>query len=558
MSSYNSTHNDNAAVTALDIKRLSKRFGGALALDDVSLSIKCGEVHGLLGSNGSGKSTLIKVLSGFHTPETGAEISLYGQPLALPVKSSRLREHGLSFVHQHLGLVSSLSVTENLYLGKLSSENNWCINWTAAHENAHDVFDRFNLDLEPTMEVGFLSPVQQALLAIVRAYESLNESREPASKEHESGAGQQVKHPGVLVLDEPTPFLPKAGVEQLFQLIRQCVSTGASVIFVSHDVDEVREITDRATILRDGKLIDTVLSKDTSHEAFVSRIIGRSLDDYAGAKKHRLNTAVKFKASNVCQGQTGPLSLDIASGEILGITGLIGSGFDELPSILYGAQKKVSGSITVTANSAHAGSTGKQQALDLSVLTPEQAMQAGIAYLPADRLGEAGVGSLSVGDNVSLPVLDTLKGYWGLTESQVQNHAAMIGAGADVKPNLPQLPLASLSGGNAQKALMAKWLQTKPEVLLLDEPTQGVDVGARQQLWDALDQTAAAGTAILIASTDYEQLASVCHRVLIFSQGQIVATLTGNDLTKDLIAEYCYRSMTTTRSVNGGENNEFA
>ena len=538
-------HGHNGAATALDIKHLSKRFGGAIALDDVSLSIKCGEVHGLLGSNGSGKSTLIKVLSGFHTPESGAEISLYGRSLVLPVKPSRLREHGLSFVHQHLGLVPSLSVTENLYLGKLSSEDNWCINWTAAHENAHDVFDRFDLDLEPTMEVGFLSPVQQALLAIVRAYESLQELRERAL---DQGAGPLSTQPGVLVLDEPTPFLPKSGVEQLFRLIRQCVSDGASVIFVSHDVDEVREITDRATILRDGRLIDTVLSQSTSHEAFVSRIIGRSLDNYAGAKQHRPNTGVKFKVENIRQGQTGPLSFELCSGEILGITGLIGSGFDEVPSILYGAQKKVSGSVTVFVNSADADQQGNR-ALDLSILTPEHAMQAGIAYLPADRLGEAGVGSLSVGDNISLPVLDSLKGRLGLTESQVQNHAAEIGAGADVKPNVPQLPLASLSGGNAQKALMAKWLQTKPEVLLLDEPTQGVDVGARQQLWDALDQTAAKGTAILIASTDYEQLASVCHRVLIFSQGQIVATLSGSVLSKDLIAEHCYRSMSTTRSV---------
>jgi len=549
VSSFNRTHSDNSANTALVIRHLSKRFGGALALDDVSLAIKRGEVHGLLGSNGSGKSTLIKVLSGFHTPEAGAQLSLYGQALVLPVKSSKLRELGLSFVHQHLGLVPSLSVTENLYLGKLASEDNWCINWTAAHENAHDVFDRFQLELEPTMEVRFLSPVQQALLAIVRAYEALQDSRALPDSRALQGTGSvkaTAKHehrPGVLVLDEPTPFLPKSGVEQLFQLIRQCVSTGASVIFVSHDVDEVREITDRATILRDGKLIDTVVSSDTSHEAFVSRIIGRSLDDYAGTDKQLPKSAVKLSVNGVSYGQTGPLSFDIASGEILGITGLIGSGFDNVPSLLYGGQKKASGSVTVTANSTGRGQS-ESEVLNLSTLTPELALRSGIAYLPADRLGEAGIGSLSVGDNVSLPVLDKLKGRFGLTEAQVQTHAAAIGAGADVKPNIPQLPLAALSGGNAQKALMGKWLQIQPQVLLLDEPTQGVDVGARQQLWDALDQTADTGTAILIASTDYEQLASVCHRVLIFSQGQIVATLTGMDLTKDLIAEYCYRSMT--------------
>ena len=546
----------NNSAAALDIRRLSKRFGGAVALDNVSLSIARGEVHGLLGSNGSGKSTLIKVLSGYHTPEPGAELSLYGHALDLPIKSSKLRELGLSFVHQHLGLVPGLSVTENLYLGKLASEDNWCINWTAAHENAYDVFERFDLELDPEMQVAFLSPVQQALLAIVRAYESLQESR---SQQPDSGASAgaaadghtNVDRPGVLVLDEPTPFLPKSGVEQLFQLVRQCVAGGSSVIFVSHDVDEVREITDRATILRDGKLIDTVVSNNTSHEAFVSRIIGRTLEDYAGARKQRPVGAAKLHVENACLGSVGPLAFDIVEGEIVGLTGLIGSGFDSVPSLLYGAQPAATGNVTVTGKARASTAAGQaavatsgQMTLDLSLLKPEQALQAGIAYLPADRLGEAGVGSLSVGDNVALPVLDTLKSKLGLTESQVQSHAAALGARADVKPNIPQLPLAALSGGNAQKALMAKWLQIQPQVLLLDEPTQGVDVGARQQLWDALDQTAAGGTAILIASTDYEQLASVCHRVLIFSQGQIVATLTGNDLSKDLIAEYCYRSMT--------------
>jgi len=507
---------------ALELQHFSKRFGGAVALDDVSLSIRRGAVHGLLGSNGSGKSTLIKILSGFHHPEPGAQLKLYGQSLNLPVNPVRLRDYGLSFVHQHLGLVPALSVTENLYLGKLATQNNWRINWTSAHENARDVFDRFQLDLEPTSEVASLSPVSQALLAIVRAYESLREAGE-----------LHADRPGVLVLDEPTPFLPQSGVAQLFDLIRKCVDTGASVIFVSHDVDEVRQITDRASILRDGRLIDTVDSGFISHEGFVSRIIGRDLEQYTGAKKPIVNGKVRLSALNVSKGSIGPLTFQSAAGEILGLTGLIGSGFDAVPAMLYGAQKEVTGSISIDDNK-----------LDLSTVKPEHTLQAGIAYLPADRLAEAGIGSLSVADNVCQPVLAELQSGIALTEKQLIQHASVVGATAGVKPNIPQMPLAALSGGNAQKALMAKWLQTNPTVLLLDEPTQGVDVGARQQLWDALDATAANGASILIASTDYEQLAAVCHRVLIFSQGQIVAELTGDRLTKDLIAEHCYRSLT--------------
>ncbi len=222
----------------------------------------------------------------------------------------------------------------------------------------------------------------------------------------------------------------------------------------------------------------------------------------------------------------------MARGEILGLTGLIGSGCDTVPALLYGARKGTSGTLVLEGRET-----------SLAMLTPEAAISRGMAYLPADRLREAGVGSLSVGDNVSLPVYDRIKGTLGLTNTAIERHAAALGAASGVKPNVPALPLSALSGGNAQKALMAKWLQTKPRLLLLDEPTQGVDVGARQQIWDALDGAAGSGASIIIGSTDYEQLAQLCHRVLIFSRGVVVAELTGSQLTKEQIAEYCYRSL---------------
>jgi ribose transport system ATP-binding protein len=506
---------------ALDIRHLSKRFGGAIALDDVSLTVRRGEVHGLLGSNGSGKSTLIKILAGFHTPEPGAEIRLYGQIVPLPIPGTKVRELGLAFVHQHLGLIPSLSVAENLFLGSLATGQDWAISWRAAYREAAAIFGRFGLALDPKAPVATLSAVQQALLAIVRAYEDIR----VATKHH-------ADRPGVLVLDEPTPFLPRAGVEQLFGLVRQCTELGASVIFVSHDVDEVREITDRATILRDGHLIDTVVTANTSHEAFVERIIGRNMDAYAGGNKQARATSTAVTVSNLAAAGVGPLLFDLAEGEILGLTGLIGSGFDNIPALLYGARAGTAGEMTIG-----------NRTFDLSALNPQKALEGGIAYLPADRMGEAGVGSLPVGDNVSMPVYDKLRGALGLTNRQVNRHAGNLGREAGVKPNIPALPLAALSGGNAQKALMAKWLQIGPRLLLLDEPTQGVDVGARQQIWDALDKTAETGAAILVSSTDYEQLAKLCHRVLIFARGQIVAELSGSDLTKDMIAEHCYRSM---------------
>jgi ribose transport system ATP-binding protein len=505
---------------ALSVASLSKRFGGALALDRVALEVRRGEVHGLLGSNGSGKSTLIKVLAGFHTPEPGAEVRLYGRLVPLPIPGPKVREMGLAFVHQHLGLIPSLSVTENLRIGDLATKPNWRIDWAAEHARAAQVFARYNLALDPRAEVMTLSPVQQALLAIVRAVEDL--------RAHSGEAG-------VLVLDEPTPFLPRAGVEQLFRLVRAAVAEGASVIFVSHDVDEVREITDRATILRDGKLIDTVVTANTSHDAFVERIIGRSMAAYGGATKPLPAGEPHVTVENLAAPGLGPVSLALRKGEILGLTGLIGAGYDAVPALVYGARKATGGKLRLGGRT-----------LTLAAMEPPEALARGIVYLPADRLGAAGVGSLPVGDNVAMPVYERLKRAFALTARDIETHAAALGARAGVKPNAPALPLSALSGGNAQKALLAKWLQVEPQLMLLDEPTQGVDVGARQDIWDALDRAAEGGAAILIGSTDYEQLAQLCHRVLVFARGRIVQELTGASLTKDAIAEACFRSTTLT------------
>jgi ribose transport system ATP-binding protein len=278
------------------------------------------------------------------------------------------------------------------------------------------------------------------------------------------------------------------------------------------------------------------VTRDTGHDAFVERIIGRNLKAYSGVKSP-LAAAPQVSVANLVAPGVGPVSLDIGRGEILGITGLIGSGFDHVPALLYGARPGTNGAMRLDGRD-----------IDLASLTPETALSQGIAYLPADRLGEAGVGSLSVGDNVAMPVYDRLRGALGLTSDAIDGHAQALAAAAGVRPNVPALPLSALSGGNAQKALMAKWLQVKPRLLLLDEPTQGVDVGARQQIWDALDRAAADGASILIASTDYDQLAQICHRVLTFGRGRIVGTLSGGSLTKAEIAEQCYRSFSSGNS----------
>ena len=233
------------AEPALEIRDLSKRFGGAIALDGVALSVRRGEVHGLLGQNGSGKSTLIKILSGFHAPEPGARLTLYGREVTLPLPPGEFRKLGLAFVHQHLGLIPSLSVMENICLSDFAAETRWRIDWRKETARIRGIFAEYDLAIDPEARISDLPQVDRCLVAIVRAIEEVR--------------ANQASHggDGILVLDEPTPFLPRQGVERLFALVRQVVAKGASVIFVSHDVDEILEITDRATVLRDGRVAGT-------------------------------------------------------------------------------------------------------------------------------------------------------------------------------------------------------------------------------------------------------------------------------------------------------------
>lgn len=509
-------------AAALEIRHLSKTFGGAKALDDVDLTVQPGEVHGLLGQNGSGKSTLIKVLAGYHEPEAGAELAVFGRPVKLPLPAGAFRRLGLAFVHQQLGLMPSLSVIENLRMSDLAVHHDWLISWASERRRARRVFERFGLAIDPKERIADLPQVERALVAIVRAFEDIRESR----AEHAS--------PGILVLDEPTPFLPRAGVDRLFALVRQIVAEGASVLFVSHDVDEVIEITDRATVLRDGRVAGTLVTADSTPADFVEMIIGRRMRPFESVHRDLSGETAAIRVEGLSGGTLRDVAIALHRGEIVGLTGLIGSGYDEVPSMLFGATQAAAGRLAI-AGVAH----------DLAQMTPTAAREASLAYLPADRLGASGVGRLPVAHNVTLPVIGTFMRGLGLDRAAIARRAAELAKAYDVRPPDPSLNLEDLSGGNQQKVLLAKWLQTRPALLLLDEPTQGVDVGARQQVFAALDAAAHQGTAILCASTDAEQLAAICDRVLIFARGRVVHELVGPLVTKEHITEHCYKSAAT-------------
>lgn len=504
---------------ALEFSGLSKTFGGQKALRGVDFSVAPQEVHGLLGQNGSGKSTLIKILAGFHAPDPGAALRIAGQDVPLPLPPGGVRSFGVTFVHQHLGLIPSVTVLENLLLTRLSGggvNRPWAMNWAAERAAARRLFDRYELDIDPATPMSRLSSVERALVAIVRAVEETSLAKARAGH-------------GVLVLDEPTPFLPRNNVDRLFTLVRRVVANGASVIFVSHDIDEVLEITDRATVLRDGQVAGVMTTADATRDTVVGMIVGRALKTGASRPAVARTDPASVTIEGLVGGQVADISLSLRAGEIVGLTGLLGSGYAEVPYLVYGASPALGGTLTLDTRRT-----------DLAAMTPAMAIKSGLVLIPGDRAVAGGVGALPIVDNVTLPALSRRFRPALLRRRAMLTEARSLGERFGVVPNRPLLPLASLSGGNQQKVVLAKWLQLSPRLILLDEPTQGVDVGARQTVYQAIRDAAAAGACVLCASSDAEQLAEICDRVIVIGRGRIAAELTPPALSKHAITECCY------------------
>ena len=502
----------------LQMRDIRMRFGDNEVLKGISLELRRAEVFGLLGQNGSGKSTLIKVLAGFNAPGRGSAIRLWGRDLALPVDAAEMKRRGVAFVHQHLGLVPSLTVIENMAVGSARMGRGLAVNWRREGRRIAALFADFGLLIDPFADVATLSPVERAFVAIVRAFDDLRAS--------EAGHGGE----GILVLDEPTPFLPAGDVDKLFALIRSIKDKGASVVIVTHDIDEVRAICDRVAILRDGELVRILDIATAGRQEILDTIVGRAITPYRRAPRALDRAAPAVRVQGLAGGGLAELDIDVAPGETVGLTGLIGSGFADVPYLLYGARPG-RGRMAMSDRIA-----------DVGTLDPATAQAMGVALLPGDRLGQAGIGSLPVSDNITFPSLEEFVRSFGLDNGALRRLAGDLVRRHDVRPADPSVDLGKLSGGNQQKVLLAKWLQRRPRLLMLDEPTQGVDFGARQQIFAALDEAAQGGTAVLCASTDADQLAQICDRVFVFSRGVAVAVLSGARLTKEAITETCFHA----------------
>jgi ribose transport system ATP-binding protein len=487
---------------ALSVRGLSKAFGATQALRPLELDIKRGEIHALVGENGSGKSTLIKLLSGYHRPDAG-EVSVCGQRLTLGSASSS-HALGCRFVHQDLGLIATETVLDNLCAGSGYATVFGTINGRAARRAAVADLERVGIDLDPGRMLGTLSPTEQTAVAVARALRP------------DSGS-----EPRLLVLDEPTARLPQREVGQLLDIVRSVSRTGVAVIYVTHRLDEVLQVAEIATVLRDGRKVATRKVADLDRAALVALLVGGALDE-ASLASHAAPPAgapALLEIDAVNSEHLHDVCFEVRPGEVIGIAGITGSGREVILSTVFGGRPRHSGTVRVAGTPLQAG-------------RPDLAIAAGLAYLPPDRKTAGGVLEHTARENLMLADLTSHWRWPWLSRRGERAEAQSWFRRLSVRPqDGVERPLSSFSGGNQQKILFGKWLRVRPKVLLLDEPTQGVDIATKADLHQEILAVADAGACVVVSSSDTDELIAVCHRILVMRAGRIVGTLSGKDKT---------------------------
>ena len=495
-----------SAPPVLSVRGLVKEFPGTRALDGIDLDIRAGEIHALLGENGAGKSTLIKAICGVHAPTAGM-ILLHGKPVAFgsPQEAQAL---GIAAVHQHANLVPQLTVRENLLLGEsLPRRLGALIDWAGVDRRAAALLDRVGLDISPRAVVEALRPDQVAMVAIAKAIASDAQ---------------------IIVLDEPTAALLPQEVSVLFGQMRKLAETGHAFLYVSHRLTEVFEIADRVTVLRDGRVAGTWTRAEMSRHAVVEAIVGKNpalLEEASGVAPDVGESLLA--TGGLSGGRVADLTMTLHAGEILGFAGLPGSGAEEALDLLYGRLPRRGGVLQLDG-----------QALRFS--GPRDAKRAGLALLPRDRIAESLLPHHSVRENMSLPTLaqfttDPLLRFI----RRGRERAAVRGVAQRLNVRAPSIeaPIEALSGGNQQKAMLGRWVASQAKVYLLSSPTAAVDVGAKAEIYGLIRQIAAQGAGVIFTSTEVEEFPRVCHRVLVFRGGRIVAELVGRAATENRIMQ---------------------
>jgi ribose transport system ATP-binding protein len=475
----------------LDVKGLTKRFTGTLALDGVDFTVRPGDIHALLGENGAGKSTLIKVLAGVHRADDG-EIRLNGR-LVDPT-SERLP---ITFIHQDLGLVDTMTAAENVAVLAGYPRRHGLISWPAARAAAGAALERMGGGVDPDARVRDLPAAEKSIVAIARAI---------------------AIDCDLLVLDEPTAALPEADVARLLDVLRRLRAGGIGIIYVTHRLDEVFRIADRVTVLRDGRRVTTAAIADTTPADLVHHIIGRALSELF-IKPSAKSAGTVLAVDGMVAGDVGPVSFEVAAGEVVGLVGLRGAGHDVVGRAIFGDISMAAGTLRLEGE-------------PLSPRSPRDAIRRHVGFVSSKRGEESLARSMTVRENLFMnPLTNGRKLLQPIGSAEEQEHCLRVLTRFSVRPRDPERVIATLSGGNQQKVIVARWMEAGSRLLVLEEPTFGVDVGSKAEIYSLLQGALDDGLAVLLISSDFEEVAGICHRALIFDRGRVTAELARHELS---------------------------
>ena len=487
----------------LTMRGIYKEFPGVKALQNVDFTLRKGEVHALMGENGAGKSTLVKCLTGVYEKDSG-EIRIDGKDEPVSIRSPQDAQNlGISTVYQEITLCPNLTVAENIFIGR---GNYKFINWRAQEKKADEILQRLNIPAKASQQLGTCSLAVQQMVAIARAVD------------------MDCK---VLILDEPTSSLDEREVALLFELMRDLKSRGVGIIFITHFLDQVYEICDRITVLRNGELVGEYEIKDMPQVELVSAMLGKAIDDISRLREERGKYSGKVEIVYEAEGLSSiegvkPFDFAINKGEVNGFTGLLGSGRSESVRAIFAADRVTSGKVKVNGN-------------EVKISKPKDAMECGIGYLPEDRKGDGIIQDLSVRDNLIL-AQQVLKGFWHpFKKAEAEKIADEYIKLLQVKTASQETPIKSLSGGNQQKVILARWLLTHPQYLILDEPTRGIDVGTKTEIQKQVLKLSKEGVAVTFISSEIQEMLNVCTRLVVMKDRNIVGELKDEQLTQSNI-----------------------
>lgn len=493
----------------LELKNITKRFSGVEVLHTVPFMLRPGEIHALLGENGAGKSTLVKVITGVHQPD-GGEIFLNGEPVHFS-DTRESRRAGIAAIYQELSLFPDLNVAENIFVGRQPMTLGRRIDWRKLYSESEKLLASLGVHLDLKQKARNLSIAQQQMVEIARAF-SINAR--------------------ILIMDEPTSSLTLNEVAELFRLVRRLRDEGTAIIFISHRLEELFELADRVTVLRDGSYVDTRLMKDVTRDDLIRMMVGRKISNLF-PKQDVQAGEVALKVEHLTrEGAFWDVSFELRKGEILGMAGLVGAGRTNVARAIFGVEPPTSGTVQLDGR-------------EIRITSPQHAIELGLAYVPEDRQLHGLIPAMHITTNISLPMLPVYARR-GWLQDKVERKAAYDAAcQMEVRANSIWQKARELSGGNQQKVVLAKWLSTDPRILILDEPTRGIDVGTKAAVHALMSKLASEGMAILMISSELPEVLGMSDRIIVMHEGHMTAQFSRAEATQEKIISAATQAVTT-------------